>query len=275
MPQFLTLEKMAPRLMSSSLDEEWDDVRQAHIFLLTVGEACNLLALNQRLAVWRLGVPQHSRCMTHQGNWLTSGEEGLDQLDRILIFGEIPHWAVAARIENSIEAFLFDAVEANSLVKLSFCSGVFLEPARKVGLEFGLVTFGIERGTPAFGGGKCDFSPRVLENVVGSGELLKPESGLAPRVSELVVRSENHQDFHSLLLLPTMSPEGGNDEHRMPRSRWWGANVFHRRHQVWAHLANPPWRREVSGQMVGSELSDRRSADGTARISLASALQHR
>src|SRR5262245_36002493 len=130
--------------------------------------------------------------MTHQGNWLTGGEKGLDQLDRVLIFGEIPHRAVAARIENSIDDLLFDAVEANSLVKLSFCSGVFLEPARKVGLEFGLVTLGIERGTTAFWGGKCDFSPRVLEHVIGSGELLKPETGLAPRVSEPVVRRENH-----------------------------------------------------------------------------------
>src|SRR5262249_29971047 len=126
-----------------------------------------------------------------------------------------------------------------------------------------------------FWGGKCDVSSSVLEDVVGSGELLKPETGLAPGVSELVVRRENHQDFHDWLLLPAMSSEGGNDEHRMPPSRWWVENVFPRRHQVWAHLAASPWRREISGQMVGSVLSDRRSADGTARISLASALQHR
>jgi hypothetical protein len=108
---------------------------------------------------------------------------------------------VSALIEDSIEAFLFDAVEANSFVKLSFCCGVLLEPTRKVGLEFGLVTLGIERGTTDFWGCKRDLSPRVLQNVVGSGELLKPESGLAQSVSELVVRSENHEDFHRLLLL--------------------------------------------------------------------------
>src|SRR5262249_16369765 len=32
------------------------------------------------------------------------------------------------------------------------------------------------------------------------------EAGLAPRVSKLVVRSENHQDFHSLLLLLGVPP---------------------------------------------------------------------
>jgi len=108
---------------------------------------------------------------------------------------------VTAGIEDGIETFLFHAVKANSFVKLSFRSGVLLEPARKIGPEFGLVTLGIKRGTTPLRRGECDLSPRLLENVVGSGELLEPEAGLAPRVSELVVRSENHQNFHGLLLL--------------------------------------------------------------------------
>src|SRR5262249_32240702 len=173
----------------------------AHFLLLTIGEACNLLALNQRLAVWRLDVTQHSRGMTHQGNWLTGSEKGLDQLDRVLVFGEIPHWTVATRIKDGVEAFLLDAVKAHSLVKLSFRSGVVLEPARQVGPEFGLIALGLKRGTPPLRGGECNLSPRVFENVVGSGELLEPEAGLAPRLSELVVRSQNHQHFHGLLLL--------------------------------------------------------------------------
>src|SRR5262249_8233652 len=120
-------------------------------------------AFNQRLAVWHLDVTQYSRGMTNQGDRLTGGEEGLDQLDRILIFGEIPHRAVAARIEDGVEAFLFDGVEANSFAKLSFCSGIFLEPARKVGLELGLVTFGIERGATAFWGGSVISAPESLK----------------------------------------------------------------------------------------------------------------
>ena len=49
------------------LDEKGDYLRQANFVLLTIGEARNLLALNQRLAVWRLDVMQRSRGMTHQG----------------------------------------------------------------------------------------------------------------------------------------------------------------------------------------------------------------
>src|SRR5262245_17330275 len=213
--------------------------------------------------------------MTNQGDRLTGGEEGLDQLDRILIFGEIPHRAVAARIEDSIEAFLFDGVEANSFAKLSFRSGIFLEPARKVGLEFGLVTFGIERGTPPFWGGKCDFSPRILENVVGSGELLKPETGLAPRVSELVVRSENHQDFHGWLVFAGHVIRGWERRPSDASKPLVAGQCVSSPPSSLGSSRQPPWRREVSGQMVASVLSDRRSAAGTARISLASALQHR
>src|SRR4029077_17537139 len=48
-PQFLTLEKVAPRPSSSS-SQEGHDLGQANIRLLTVGERGHLLALNQRLA---------------------------------------------------------------------------------------------------------------------------------------------------------------------------------------------------------------------------------
>src|SRR5262249_48156302 len=139
--------------------------------------------------------------MTNQGDWLTGGKEGLDQLDRVPVFGEIPHRAVAARIEDGVEIFLLDPVKTDSSVKLSLRSDVLLEPERKVGPEFWLVALGIERGTTALRGHECDLSPGLLENVVGSSELLKPEAGLAPRIPELVVRSDNHQDFHDLLLL--------------------------------------------------------------------------
>ena len=107
--------------------------------------------------------------MTHNGDWLASGKKGLDQLDRALVFDEIPHRAVAARIEDGVETLLLDAVKANSLVKLSLRSDILFKSARKVGPEFGLVTLGIERGTTAFRGRDCDLSPRVLEDVVGSG----------------------------------------------------------------------------------------------------------
>jgi hypothetical protein len=37
---------------------------------------------------------------------LVSGEEGFDQLDRVLVFREISHRATAARIEDRVVIFL-------------------------------------------------------------------------------------------------------------------------------------------------------------------------
>ena len=71
--------------------------------------------------------------MTDDRDRLAGGEEGLDQFDGVLVFGEIPHRAVAARVEDSVEVFLPDAVKANGLVELSFRGRVLFEPERKVG----------------------------------------------------------------------------------------------------------------------------------------------
>src|SRR5277367_571024 len=97
-------------------------------FLLAVGEAGNFLALNQKLAVWRLDVTEGAGGMTHYADRLTCGKERLDQLDGVLVVGEIPHRTVAARIKDGVEVFLPDALEANGLVELSFRGRVLLEP---------------------------------------------------------------------------------------------------------------------------------------------------
>jgi hypothetical protein len=52
---------------------------------------------------------------------------------------------MAARIEDGVEVFLFDAVKAKGLVELSFRSGVLLESERKVSAEFGFVALGVKR----------------------------------------------------------------------------------------------------------------------------------
>src|SRR5262245_10720258 len=91
-------------------DKEGHHLGEADGFFLAVGETGNLLALNQGLAVWRLDMTQSSRGMTNQGDRLTGGKEGLDQLDRVSVLDEIPHRAVATWIEDGIEIFLVDAV---------------------------------------------------------------------------------------------------------------------------------------------------------------------
>jgi len=70
---------------------------------------------------------------------------------------------VTTGIEDGVETFLLDAVKANSFVKLGFRSGVLLEPARKFGPEFGLITLGIERGMPPFGEASVISAPDSLK----------------------------------------------------------------------------------------------------------------
>jgi hypothetical protein len=83
---------------------------------------------------------------------------------------------VAARIENGVEVFLLDAVEANGPVKLSFRSDILFESNRQVGPELGLVTLAVERRATTFRGCERDFYAGVPENEVGSGKLLEPET---------------------------------------------------------------------------------------------------
>ena len=138
--------------------------------------------------------------MTHDADWLAGGKEGLDQLDGVLVFGEIPHRAVAARVEDGVEVFLPDAVKAKGLVELSFRSRVLLEPERKVSAEFGFVALGVERRSAAFWRCERDLDAGVLENVVGSCELFEPEARLSSGVTQLVVGCDNHQHLHDCLL---------------------------------------------------------------------------
>src|SRR5260370_14882742 len=173
---------------------------EADLLFLAVGEAGNFLALHQKLAVRRLDVTQRTRGMTYDGDWLAGSKEGLDQLDGVLVLGEIPHRAVAARIEDGVEVLLPDAVEARGLVELGFRSRVVLEPARKVSAKLGLVALGVERGAIALRGGERDLGSGILENVVGSGKLLQPEACLSPGVTQLIVGRDNHQYLHDSLL---------------------------------------------------------------------------
>src|SRR5262245_1609335 len=92
------------------LDEERHDLGETDIRLLTVGEPGHLLALDQRLAGGGLDVAQDAGGMADERHALAGGEEGLDQLDGIGVFGQIPHRAVAARIEYGVVVLLFHAI---------------------------------------------------------------------------------------------------------------------------------------------------------------------
>src|SRR5262249_49688818 len=113
------------------------------------------------------------------------------------VFGNIPHRTMAARIEDGIEVFLFYAIEAQRLVELSFGIGVLLEATGDVSLKAGVLALGIERRSAALWWNEGHLGAGILEHVVWRSQLLQPEASLAARIAELVVRGQNHQDFHT------------------------------------------------------------------------------
>ena len=50
----------------------------------------------------------------------------------------------------------------------------------------------IERRLAALGRGQRDQGARIMEHIVGGGELFEPEARLLAGVAELLVRSQNH-----------------------------------------------------------------------------------
>src|SRR5262249_58865201 len=98
----------------------------------------HVLALDERLASRGLDMAQYAGGVADQGDELACGEEGFDQLDRILVFREVPHRTMAAWIEDGIVVFLFYAIEAQRLVELGFGIGVLLEATGDVGLKAGV-----------------------------------------------------------------------------------------------------------------------------------------
>jgi len=120
---------------------------------LPVGEPSHVLALDQRLAGGRLDVAQDAGRVADQRHRLPGGEEGLDQLDGIGVFGQVPHRAVAARIKDGIVILLFHPFEAHRLVELALRVRVLLEAPGDIGPEAGILALGIEWRTTAFGRG--------------------------------------------------------------------------------------------------------------------------
>src|SRR5262249_17226797 len=150
---------------------ERHDLGQPNIRLLTVGEPGHLLALDQRLAGGGFYVAQDAGSMADQRHRFSGGKEELDQLDGIGVFSQIPHWAVAARIEYSIVVLLLHTVEAHRLIKLGLRVRVLLEATGDVRLEARILALGIERWTTALGRGQSDLRARVLKLIIRRGQL--------------------------------------------------------------------------------------------------------
>src|SRR5215467_3120288 len=112
---------------------------------------------------------QSAWCMADQRHELSGSKKRFDQFDGIGVFGQIPHWAMAARIEYSVVVFLFHTVEAHCLVELALRVRVLLEATGGVRLEARILALRIERRTAALGRGQSDLRARVLKLIVGRG----------------------------------------------------------------------------------------------------------
>src|ERR1700722_6623786 len=169
------LREDSAKLQHLIFDKEGHDFGEANLFFLALSKARNFLALNQKLAVRRPNVSQRSRGMTHNADWFAGGNEGLDQLDGVVVFGEIPHRAMAARIEDRVEVSLPHAVEANGLAEVRFRGRILFEADGEVGAKFRLVALGIEQRSSTLGRCERDLNASILEGVVRSCKLFKPE----------------------------------------------------------------------------------------------------
>src|SRR5215469_16498157 len=101
--------------------------------------------------------------MTHERDRLAGSDKGLNQPDRILILGEIPHGAVAARVEHGVEIRSLDGIEAKRIGELRIRGGVGLEPSGQVSAKFRVVALRVERRLTAFRRSQNDLRAGVLK----------------------------------------------------------------------------------------------------------------
>ena len=102
-----------------------------------------------------------------------------------------------AGIEDRVEIVRGDAGERHGGRERSLSGVIALEPARGVGLRVVGIARGVDRRLPALGRGERDIGPRVLEHVIGCRKLLEPETGLVAGIAEIVMRCQDHEDFHT------------------------------------------------------------------------------
>jgi hypothetical protein len=67
-----------------------------------------------------------------------------------------------------------------------------------MGRGAGLVAFGVKGRLAALGRSERDISPGIDKREIRRSEFFEPETGFVAGIAELVVRGQNHGDFHSI-----------------------------------------------------------------------------
>lgn len=98
-PGLVGLRPLGTNSLEAVLEQEGHGLSEASLGLLLVGEAGNLAALNEGLAV-NLDVGKYDGAVADGGDGLAGFVELLDQGDGVLVVDEVVHGAVAARVEE-------------------------------------------------------------------------------------------------------------------------------------------------------------------------------
>jgi len=185
-------------------DQERHNLGQFDRFFFGVREASHLLAGDEWLALRSGHMAERSRCMAYQCHRLTRCKERLNQLDGVLVFSYVPQRAVSTGIEYRVKILLLDGIEPDGRSKLRLCYCIRLEAARCVRLRTGLVALRVQWRLAALGRREDDVGSCVLERVIRGGEFFEPKPGFFAGIAQLIVRGEDHENFH--LLFPLLFP---------------------------------------------------------------------
>ncbi|MNN68418.1 hypothetical protein D3C81_1841260 [compost metagenome] len=103
---------------------------------------------------------------------------------------------MATRVKHGIKVISVDVGQAAGVGQCLLCGQVLAEAIGLGGLSIRLIAFRVERRLATGWRNQGDVGAGVLEGVVGRGEFFQPEAGFLAGVAELIVGSQNHQDFH-------------------------------------------------------------------------------
>ena len=176
------------------LDEERDDVRQLGGLLLAVGEPGDLTAAHERGAVGGGDRVQDPGRVADEAERAPGRVAVEDDPRGVGVGHQVPQRAVTARVEDGVEPVHVHLGQGRGVGQGGLGLLVLVEPAGGVSLHLRLRARRVDGRLAAAGRGEGDLVAGVREDIVGRGELLEPEPGLAAGVAQLVVRGEDHQD---------------------------------------------------------------------------------
>src|SRR5580698_9824633 len=101
-----------------------------------------------------------------------------------------------ADVEYRVVIFRSHIGQPEGLGKMLLRGLILLEPRHGRRLTFRKIALRIDRWLSTFWRSQRQPYAGVFENKVGCREFLKPETGLAAGVAELIVRCCHHQYFH-------------------------------------------------------------------------------